>query len=197
MAARGRSAPRRTGDHMVEARPEPDIAAAGYSVSIVTEVGEWDALAPAWDTLFDASPTASPPLRFAWLRTWWRVYGEEYGGRRGGLRIVTVRRGGELVGALPLYERDRRDSLFPIRRVGFLSTGEAADEAISPDYLDLLYRPGDEGPCVRGVRRAVGRMRWDRLEMPDMSAESPLVRRSADVAGTPGFQGAPSGSCPV
>ena len=43
----------------------------------------------------EASPTASPPLRWEWLRQWWRVYGPVYGGR--GLRIVTVHRGGHLI----------------------------------------------------------------------------------------------------
>ena len=148
----------------------------GLQVDISDDVAYWDALELEWGELFEASPTASPPLRWEWLRQWWRVYGPVYGGR--GLRIVTVRRGVHLIGALPLYLHIGRRSPLWAHHLGFLSTGESQSEAIWPDYLDLLHAPGEARTCLDAILPAlldpaVGR--WDILDLCDIGGGSPLL----------------------
>ena len=122
-------------------------------VDVLDDVASWDALEPEWGELFEASPTASPPLRWEWLRQWWRVYGPVYGGR--GLRIVTVRRGGHLIGALPLYLHIGHRSPVWAHYLGFLSTGESRSGATWPEYLDLLHAPGEARTCLDAMLPAL------------------------------------------
>ena len=98
------------------------------------------------------------PLRWEWLRQWWRVYGPVYGGR--GLRIVTVRRGGHLIGALPLYLHIGHRSPVWAHYLGFLSMGESRSEATRPEYLDLLHAPGEARACRDAMLPALSTPRW-------------------------------------
>src|SRR4051812_16870994 len=97
--------------------------ANGLTSRVVQTEAEWDAMRPDWEALYAASPTASPPLDFAWLRNWWDVYGHVYGA--GGLRIISVWRGSQLLGVLPLYMSGRADNPLAVRCLRFISTGEA------------------------------------------------------------------------
>ncbi|HTE17628.1 MAG TPA: hypothetical protein VK689_04515, partial [Armatimonadota bacterium] len=115
---------------------------------VVSDEREWDALEGEWNELFDASPTASPPLRFEWLREWWRLFGPVYGDRGSGLRVYTVRRESQLIGALPLYVGASSRLPMAPRRLGFLSTGEAEAEETCATYLDLLHLPGAAAECL-------------------------------------------------
>jgi hypothetical protein len=125
----------------------------GLQVDVLDDVASWDALEMEWGELFEASPTASPPLRWEWLRQWWRVYGPVYEGR--GLRIVTVRRGGHLIGALPLYLHIGHRSPVGAHYLGFLSTGESRSGATWPEYLDLLHAPGEARTCLDAMLPAL------------------------------------------
>ena len=127
--------------------------------------------------LFDVAPTASPPLRWEWVREWWRIYGPVYGDRGRGLRLITVRRGPDLIGVLPLYQRTTR---VPggARQLRFISTGEAEFEETCAEYLDVLHVPGAAGECVAAVGRTLTDDRslpWDQLELSDISVRSPLI----------------------
>jgi CelD/BcsL family acetyltransferase involved in cellulose biosynthesis len=161
------------------------------TVRIAREESEWDAVRSEWNALFDASPHAPPALHFIWLRTWWATYGAAYGS--GGLRIATVWRGSRLIGALPLYAGGDRGP-FDAPTLRFLSTGEAEWEETCPEYLDLLYLPGEEDTCLAAVSDVVARLTWDKLELLDVSSGSPLVTQF-----TPGATVASSarGACPV
>src|SRR5258708_27779872 len=99
------------------------------TVRILDDVAEWDDLASDWGALFDASPEAATPLQFVWLRLLWRLYGPIYGanGASRALRLFTFWRGSRVVGALPLYENRVGGYFFGLRRIAFLSTGEAGD----------------------------------------------------------------------
>jgi len=150
---------------------------AGLRVEVIRNPAAWDDLEPEYDELFEASPTASPPLHRDWLRSWWRIYA----GRDAGLRVVTVRRGGGLVGALPLYLRGGGVSTLGVgvRRLGFLSTGEPRAESTWAEYLDLLHAPGEADACLDQALAALRGSeagRWDVLEFRDIAASSPLLR---------------------
>jgi hypothetical protein len=56
-----------------------DVSAASTrAVHVVRDVGELEGLKAEWKALFEISPTASPPLRWEWIREWWRIFGPVY-----------------------------------------------------------------------------------------------------------------------
>lgn len=159
---------------------------------IIREEREWDAIRDDWNTLHASSPYSSVPLDFVWLRGWWRVYGTLYG--NAGLRVVTVRRGSRLVGAIPLYVGRGTSGSLGFRHLRFISTGEEEHEETCPDYLNLLCLSGEEAACVDAIWGEVRRMEWDHLEFLNVTADSPLLQaRTIPYA----FRRFSQGSCPV
>jgi CelD/BcsL family acetyltransferase involved in cellulose biosynthesis len=162
------------------------------STRIVDDVDAWDALQDDWHHLHAASPTASTTLDFVWLRRWWQVYAPVYGA--GGLRIITMWRGKQLVGALPLYLELRRVGPFTLRCLRLISTGEAEYEETCPDYLNLLHLPGEDIDCAQAAWQAVQEMRWHTLELLDLPDDSPLLRTHEALRAT--LKISSRGSCP-
>lgn len=152
-------------------------ASHDVTARVVCEEAEWDAIRPQWQALYAASPYASTPLDFDWLRLWWRIFGPTYG--TGGLRIVTAWRGTRLVGALPLYEGRNGASLLGVRRLRLLSTGEAEYEETCPDYPNILCLRGEEDACLDAVWQCVAHLGWDHLELLDLPEDSPLLDNRA------------------
>jgi len=76
--------------------------AAALHVTICRDPEEFAGLAPQWARLYGGCAAATPFQSHAWLHSWWQSYGPP-----GRLRLVLVRRGGELVGAAPLLRRHR------------------------------------------------------------------------------------------
>jgi CelD/BcsL family acetyltransferase involved in cellulose biosynthesis len=139
---------------------------------VIRDEAAWEAIRGEWDDLYAASPSASPPLDFVWLRRWWNAYGETYGPR--GIRIVTVRRDGRLIAVAPFYLSSGPD--LRLRLLRFMSTGEAEEEETCPEYLDLLCLPGDEAACTNAVWSEVRHLSWDCLELLTLSADSVFLR---------------------
>jgi CelD/BcsL family acetyltransferase involved in cellulose biosynthesis len=167
-------------------------APASLSTRVVDRDEDWYQLRADWSALFAASPYAAGPLDFTWLDAWWRVYGPHYGRR--GLRVLTLWRGPRLVGGLPLYEAVSGGPVVGIRRLCFLSTGEAHDEETCPEYLGLLCAEGEEEDCTRAVWDALARLSWDHLDLPDLPETSPLLQHG------PGYgdrHTLPRGACPT
>jgi CelD/BcsL family acetyltransferase involved in cellulose biosynthesis len=140
------------------------------TVAAISTNDAWCGLASEWPGLFASSPTAAPALDWDWLRTWWDIYGHG----RAALRVLTVRRAGQLIGALPLYGAA---SWLGLRRLRFLSTGENSIEATHAEYLDLLHVPGQARACLDALREwlEAERSSWDELEFGPLAANSPLL----------------------
>jgi CelD/BcsL family acetyltransferase involved in cellulose biosynthesis len=171
----------------------------GIELAVLRDVTEWDRIEEEWNELFLASPSASPPLHFDWLRQWWRVYGGVYGQEGRGLRVIIVRRGEHLIGAMPLYQ-SLRGPVVRTRRLEFLSTGEREFEEICPDYMDLLYRPGEADLCldaIAGWLLGDGRGDWDEVLLRDVSEESPLAGWWAGAEDGCRRKTAGRGMCPI
>jgi CelD/BcsL family acetyltransferase involved in cellulose biosynthesis len=81
--------------------PSPTTEAK-LRVETVTSEAELVRLAAGWDDLVRAMPRPSPFFLHAWLLEWWRHYG-----RDAELAVHVAYRGDRLVGALPLYTRQR------------------------------------------------------------------------------------------
>lgn len=165
------------------------------AIRVIQDAAGWDAIRAEWDQLYAVSPTASPPLDFAWLRCWWRLYGPVYG--VGGLRIITLWRGRQLAGVLPLYLALGRGGMLSASCLRFISTGEAEFEETCPDYLNLLCHPGDEQECAQAAWRAVYAMPWDTLELLDLPADSPLLRWRGNASSAGKITITERGSCPI
>lgn len=140
---------------------------------IIQNESEWDAIENEWNALYDASPYASTPLHFDWLRAWWRVYGATYGA--GGLQIITVWRGVQLIGVFPLYLGCRKSGPFKIQTLCFISTGEEEYEETCPDYMNLLCIAGEEVVSTTAVWNVVNKLKWDQLELLDIPSNSHVV----------------------
>jgi CelD/BcsL family acetyltransferase involved in cellulose biosynthesis len=172
---------------MAKARPEGNLTAR-----VISTDREWEAIRHDWNELYAASPTASTPLDYAWLRSWWNVYGPTL--RDSSLQVVTVWRGTQLIAAIPLYIRGGTGNALGLRRLGFISTGEAEFEETCPDYLDMLCRPGDETSGASVIWQAIERMAWDQLELIDLPEVSPLLHAGVGPTDARRF---PRGVCPI
>jgi len=75
----------------------PTVAARGLSATLCRDPAQFAELAAQWDALVRRSRPATPFQTHAWLHSWWLSYGSP-----GRLRVVLVRRDGELVAAAPL-----------------------------------------------------------------------------------------------
>jgi CelD/BcsL family acetyltransferase involved in cellulose biosynthesis len=172
---------------------------AACAVEVIRDIAGLDALRAHWDCLFATSPTAAPPLRWEWVRTWWEVYGPHYGDGGRGLRILAVRRGPQLIGILPLYLRRTSKFRFAPLRLGFISTGAAEFEETCTEYLNLLHAPAEERSCLEALADVLcppGNLGWDELHLSEMPVGSPLLSLGSRFSGQRlRTQAATSGVC--
>ncbi|MFH8614101.1 GNAT family N-acetyltransferase [Streptomyces sp. NPDC017979] len=140
---------------------------ADLAVTLCRDERAFARLRPEWDDLQRRCSTATPFQRHAWLESWWQSYGT-----RGRLRIVLVRRAGQLVAAAPLMLVHRPMPLLV-----------AIGGGIS-DYADVLLDDTDElsaGEAVdalaRGLRRAARHAVIDLREVRPGAAAQRLYAR--------------------
>ncbi|WP_030207088.1 GNAT family N-acetyltransferase [Streptomyces sp. NRRL S-87] len=133
------------------------------SVTLCRDPRQFAGLEEQWNRLLRACPTATPFQSHAWLHSWWLSYGKE-----GRLRILLVRRGGELVGAAPLMLVHR-----PLPLLVPLG-GEITD------YCDVLVAAEHADAVVpalaRGLHRAARGAVVDLREVRPGAAAEDLVR---------------------
>jgi len=165
------------------------------TVRTIRDQQAWDAIEPDWSLLFAASRYAATPLRFSWLRNWWRCYGSIYSPNARGLRVITIWRGRQLIGALPLYLSTTHVPFLTIRRIGFISTGETQGEETCPDYMNMLCLPGEEQLCVRKFQETVRRESWDFIELLNVPEHSPLLNEFGWSEGS--RETIPAEGCPI
>jgi CelD/BcsL family acetyltransferase involved in cellulose biosynthesis len=105
-----------------------------------------------WNDLHGRCTAATPFQSGAWIRSWWSAYG-----RTGQLRLVLVRRNGQLVAGAALMARKHRFSTV-LTPVG----------AGLSDFEDVLV---DDRYAVEATRRLIGALvsdrRWDRLQIDE------------------------------
>lgn len=130
-------------------------SALGLSVDVASD---WQLLRDEWRQLDAACDNYF--LSWDWLATWWRHHG-----RARALHIITVRRHGRLIGALPLYRTVRG----PGRMVRLVGAGPS-------DELGPLCRPEDRAVVRSAIRAALQRLDWNLLLVEDLApGEEDLV----------------------
>lgn len=113
----------------------PGASAAALEVEMVEDVYAFAALRAEWRELLENSSADCIFLTWEWMYTWWKHLST---GRQ--LHLITVRRGGRLVGIAPLAVRPRQPQrLFPFHALEFIATG-----SVGSDYLDFIIRRGEE-----------------------------------------------------
>ena len=133
------------------------------SVEELTTLKALEAIRPEWSSLWDRCEAATPFQSPDWLIPWWRHLGE------GELMVLALRRNGRLVGIAPfvIYAEPHTSE----RKLFLLGTGVS-------DYLDVLFDRSAEAECLRAVIAHLEqqRHRWDRGELHQLPAHSPLRR---------------------
>ncbi|MEV7416916.1 GNAT family N-acetyltransferase [Streptomyces sp. NPDC089919] len=140
------------------------------SVTLCRDPRQFAALEEQWGRLVRACPAATPFQSHAWLHSWWLSYGRE-----GRLRVVLVRRAGELVGAAPLTLVHRP---FPL----LVPLGGGIT-----DYCDVLVDAAHAAAVLpalaRGLHRAARGAVVDLREVRPGGAAEELVRHWPGVHG--------------
>ncbi|MGW5851344.1 GNAT family N-acetyltransferase [Streptomyces sp. NPDC055254] len=146
-------------------------SAGALSVTLCRDPRQFAALEESWNRLFRGCPTATPFQSHAWLHSWWLSYGKD-----GRLRLVLVRRGGELVGAAALMLVHR-----PLPLLVPLGGGIT-------DYFDVLvdaqYADRVVPALARGLHRAARGAVVDLREVRPGAAAEGLVTYWPGVAST-------------
>lgn len=136
---------------------------AAVRVEEVTDTALLESLRPEWTSLWEHAPGSTPFQSPEWLLPWWRHFGGE------GLRTLTLRRDGRLVGLAPLFVYT--DPASGTRQVTLLGNGIT-------DHLDILTVPelARENAAAVLEHLAAERESWDRCDLRDLPAASPLAR---------------------
>jgi CelD/BcsL family acetyltransferase involved in cellulose biosynthesis len=87
-------APTGRGFALTDSNPTAVVQSGQFETVWVADPDALGELRAEWDAL--AEREGVPSLRHAWFAAWWQAFG------RGALRVCTLRRDGELVGAFPL-----------------------------------------------------------------------------------------------
>lgn len=131
-----------------------------------------------WNALVVSMRYPTVFCTWEWTYTWWQHFGA---GRR--LRLLLLRRNGQLVGVLPLYsERRMVSSDGRIGRVlGYCSASD-----LFPDPLDIVSAKADARECAEAALAYWERNArdWDVLHLRFLAEDSELLRCAA--SGGPG-----------
>lgn len=136
--------------------PVPPDAVA----NIITTIEELELLAPEWSALWDRCTAATTFQRPEWLLAWLHLF------RPDSLWTVEIRRGGQLVGLVPLFLDD--DSLYPIG-------------AGITDYLDVLFDVAETASVVDAFYTLLRERRgeWSSLDFEQLRPLSPIFSATA------------------
>ncbi len=146
------------------------------SLEVVDDVRSFGALREEWNALLSESAADTIFLTWEWLHSWWKHLS---GGRM--LRILTVRRGGELVGFAPFALRRGLHPLLP-PRISFLGSG-----IVGSDYLDVVAKKGSEEEVLEALADPLARLRAS-IELRGVRAEGTGVARLTAALSGRGFK---------
>ena len=155
-------------------RPQPGSArsaelsagpSAGLSVEVVDR-GGLDALAPAWDELWQRSADATVFQRAAWCIAWCDRLLD------GQPEVIVVRRGGRIDAVLPMFRwRDGGGDVLSMIGAGV------------SDYQDALVAPGATD-AFDAAAAVLAHRPWDRIELSELADGSPLLHVRTGLAGS-------------
>ena len=146
------------------------------TVDLVDGLPGLHSLRSEWEALFDAVPSASPFLSYAWMAAWQATVGK--GGRP---LILCARDGGHLVGLLALSERRWAAMGKAVRRVSFMG-----ERVVAADALDVLALPGCARPAVGAIMARLAAEPIDLLVLDGLPPDSATMQQLAWQLGNDG-----------
>jgi CelD/BcsL family acetyltransferase involved in cellulose biosynthesis len=124
----------------------------------ITTAAEIERLEPEWRALWRRIPNATPFQSPQWLLSWWSCFGNA------APSVVTARKGGHLIGLLPVYVLDEPGcrKLLPF---GINLS----------DYLDALIDPDSSRLADALLDSLIAMLGWDECYLPDLSPSAALL----------------------
>lgn len=131
---------------------------------------EFTQLEQIWNNLLLQSPVNNYFMSWYWLWNWWQVFAE----KGDELAILLLERKGEVVGIAPFYIRKKLlGGIFPVRRMMFLGTQEDGEGDVCSDYMDAIYKDGDEKELISYIfNTVVGQNICDEIYLSKMDTSS-------------------------
>src|SRR5688572_432174 len=132
------------------------------NIEVERHDGDLASLEGVWTALTDAMHPGAPFRSAAWLTPWWKHLspdGEPY--------VLVARRGGEIVGILPLYSQP---GVLGGRRLKFL-----ADGVVGSDYLGVVARPYEAHAVAWACVEYLSERNEDELELDGLVPDDPLT----------------------
>lgn len=145
--------------------------APNLTVSIIRDSEAFAAMADEWRALTAQASTCFF-MSWEWHYTWWQIYST----RVDRLFLVRFMDGEKLVGLLPMYTN--RCGFTFRRTLLFLGTGEARDDEVATEYLDVIAHP-DYAAAVadKAIDWLAGCNDWSNVEMRFMLDDA-LLRQA-------------------
>lgn len=147
-----------------------------FNIEIVKDDASFHALESEWNPLLRRSAANGVYLTFEYLKTWWGAYGNQFK-----LRILTVRRGEQLLAIAPLAIGPGPGLLRrPLRHLTFI--GALGDTAA--EFLDFIVEPGLEAEISPRLLETIHdelSSEWDVLYLNLVPAKSPVLSEALSV----------------
>lgn len=153
------------------ALPQAAPQAGDLESSLIASKAAFRDLKQDWDRLVERAPDSSVFQCWDWQFIWWDVFGQDRP-----LRIIQVRRQGQLVGLLPLYIA--KAGLVPgmglrtLRLIGY--GGDTAPDDLGP-IIDPDGGPGVQQALLDGL--AACRHEWDAAEFDDLAPDGDFIEQ--------------------
>jgi len=139
-------------------------------LSIVSDTDTFARMADEWRALTSQAST-SFFMNWEWHYTWWQVYAMP--GDR--LYVIRFTLGDKLVGLLPMYSR--RPGFALSHRLMFLGTGEAVEDEVATEYLDLISHPKHRQTVAEAaISWLSGCDKWGTVELRCLLDDALLVQ---------------------
>lgn len=141
---------------------------------VIQDMAGLAALRDEWRQLVEESVEDGLFLTWDWIAPWWNAYGGVLHGRP---HVVAFRADdGALCGLAPLYASPGSSTGFAPRGEVLRFLGSGGDT--SPDYLNLVARPGLERAVAEATFQHVAGadgLPWDALLLTDLPGDAPMT----------------------
>jgi CelD/BcsL family acetyltransferase involved in cellulose biosynthesis len=137
----------------LDAAPRADSALPHFEV--LTDPAAFAAVSAEWNALAGRAGRPTVFLRHEWFDAAWAWTGME-----ATMRVVTVRRGTQLIGAAPFCIRTEAQCGVRIRKLEFVTVPDT-------QFCDILADPAEIDAAAEGIASALSSMRsaWDEIEL--------------------------------
>lgn len=136
----------------------------------ISSTNEFAKLEEKWNNLLSQSPANNYFISWDWLWNWWQVFAK----KEDELVILLIEKEDQIIGIAPFYIRKVFiGGIYPVRRMMFLGTQEDGDGDVCSDYMDVIYKDGEEEGVIRCIfNTVVEKNICDEIYLSKMDASS-------------------------